>query len=169
VKSFKLSPIFYILLGIVFGLTIRYGKNLNVNQITAPTPSPTVDITNTKSLLIGGVKVAVEVVNTPEEMARGLSGRENLEQGTGMLFVYKKPQHATFWMPNMNFPIDIIFIRDNTVVSLYENIPNHPKDTPLEDLPRYPSNEPVDMVLEVPAGWASKNYIVTGTKITFTE
>ncbi|MGI5828009.1 MAG: DUF192 domain-containing protein [Patescibacteria group bacterium] len=127
------------------------------------------DVANAKSLWIGGVQVTVEVVDTPEKMSKGLSGRKSLEEGRGMLFVYPDPQPVTFWMPDMNFPIDIIFIRNNTIIKMYENVPNPPVDTPRSELPLYPSGETIDMVLEVPAGWAAKNFIKTGTSISFKQ
>ena len=69
-------------------------------------------------------------------------------------------------MKDMNFPLDIIFIDDATVVNLFENV-KPGKDTPIGLLPKYAPSVPVDKVLEVNAGVAKKLNIKKGTNITF--
>ncbi len=57
-----------------------------------------------------GGSIEVEIADTPEKQRLGLSGREELEQGKGMLFVYPFEDERSFWMKDMNFSIDIIWI-----------------------------------------------------------
>jgi uncharacterized protein len=112
---------------------------------------------------IGENELLVQIADTAKSREKGLSGRTGLAEGTGMLFVFPQPTQVTFWMKDMNFPLDIIFIRDNRVVSIEKSAPNFPRGTPLEELPRYTSPEPVDMVLEVPAGWSDSNGVSIGS------
>lgn len=108
----------------------------------------------------------VEIADSPEKMTKGLSGRENLAEENAMLFIYPTPTETSFWMPDMNFPIDIIFIKNNQIVKIYSNVPNYPPDYPKEKLPLYRSEEPIDMVLETVSGWSDKNNLKLGDLVT---
>jgi len=55
----------------------------------------------------------VEVVSTPETLRRGLSGRNQLPARNGMLFVFDKEARQSMWMPNMKFPLDILWLDAN--------------------------------------------------------
>ena len=60
-----------------------------------------------------------EIATTPEQMARGLMGRETLDPDAAMLFVYLPPRRASMWMENTLVSLDILFIReDGTVVKI---------------------------------------------------
>ena len=59
------------------------------------------------------VRVRVEVVRTPKELARGLMWRESLDEDAGMLFVFPNEQPRSFWMKNTPLSLDIIYIRDD--------------------------------------------------------
>jgi uncharacterized protein len=119
-----------------------------------------------KKLTIGEITLDVELADTPEKMAKGLSGRKELPDGKGMLFVYPSARTVSFWMPDMHFPIDIVFIREGKVAHIEHSVPNPPINTPKTQLKTYVSPEPVDMVLEVPAGWAGKNGVSVGIAVT---
>ncbi len=72
---------------------------------------------------IGDIPVHVEIANSPEERARGLSGRKELDPVNGLLFVFSESDYHSMWMKDMNFPIDIIWIDENlTVVSIDKNV-----------------------------------------------
>jgi len=59
----------------------------------------------------------VEVVTTPQERARGLMFREQLDPDKGMLFIFDWEAVYPFWMKNTLIPLDIIWIdRDEEVV-----------------------------------------------------
>jgi hypothetical protein len=109
----------------------------------------------------------VEVADTPEKKLQGLSGREKLESGFGMVFPYLPPQNVNFWMPEMKFSIDIIYVRENEVVQIFESVPFYEPDIPRNELPVYRSNVPVDLVLEVPAGWSAQNGVKIDSKVSF--
>jgi len=63
-----------------------------------------------------------EIATTPEQMARGLMGREEIDPDAAMLFVYLPPRRAAMWMENTLVSLDLLFIReDGTVVKLIAN------------------------------------------------
>ncbi|MEW6610560.1 MAG: DUF192 domain-containing protein [Patescibacteria group bacterium] len=111
----------------------------------------------TAAITLNGIPVRAEIMRTPEEKARGLSGRESLEEGKGMLFVFDPPTRPSFWMKDMRFPIDIIWIYQDKVIGVTPNIP-YPADAH-SPLPTYSPPDFVTHVLEVPAGWAERNDI----------
>ena len=61
-------------------------------------------------LKIKDVEVRAELAVNFKEKIQGLSGRENLENNQGMLFLYEQAGQYSFWMKDMNFSLDIIYI-----------------------------------------------------------
>ncbi|MCL4418814.1 DUF192 domain-containing protein [Patescibacteria group bacterium] len=94
------------------------------------------------------------VAKNPKDQEIGLSKYNSLPQDYGMLFPFEKPDYYSFWMKKMKFPIDIIFIRKNRIVTIYQNV-NPPKNE-TESLPIFKPNNPTDMVLEINAGLSQK-------------
>ncbi|KKQ96189.1 MAG: hypothetical protein UT23_C0038G0001 [Candidatus Woesebacteria bacterium GW2011_GWA1_39_12] len=115
-----------------------------------------------KELAIGNVKIQIEVARTPEEKNQGLSGRQSLAEGSGMLFIFEENSRPNFWMKDMRFAIDIIWINDGKVVQIDRAIPPPELGTKDGDLELYRSNQPIDLVLEVPSGFSDKNQIEVG-------
>ena len=52
----------------------------------------------------------VEIADTPWRRARGLMHRDALGANEGMLFIYEQDRPVTFWMKNVAFPLDLLFI-----------------------------------------------------------
>ncbi len=77
----------------------------------------------TATVKVGTKTLTAEVVKTPSALAQGLSGRETLPQGRGMLFVFSKPGVYSITMRGMRFPLDIIWVRDGKIVHLQNNAP----------------------------------------------
>ena len=76
------------------------------------------------TLTIGGHKLVVEVVNTPEQRATGLMNRFSLAPDHGMLFVFEAPQPLGFWMKNTYVPLSIAFAdADGTIVNIEDMKP----------------------------------------------
>lgn len=110
------------------------------------------------TMYIAGQPIQVEAVTTPESIALGLSGRTAIGQD-GMLFVLPERRIASFWMKDMLFDLDLIWIDGETITNITPNVPAPSPGTQLSDLPSYSSNVLVTMVLEVPAGTArEKNW-----------
>lgn len=110
-----------------------------------------------------GLKLEVEIVNSPQTQAQGLSERDEIGHD-GMLFVYLKSVRPIFWMKDMRFPIDIVWIApDGEVVGITASIPPPDSGASLDSLPRYVAPSVVQFVLELPSGAASKYGIKTGS------
>lgn len=112
-------------------------------------------------VVINGHEFLVEVVDTPGKQSKGLGGRQFLAPKTGMLFTYDQPRQLSFWMKDMQFNIDILWIKDNTIIGI-EN------DVPVENPPvtTYPSPGLVNYVLELNAGDSDKYNIKNGDQIS---
>lgn len=113
---------------------------------------------------IGEQTYQVEVARTQEEKETGLSSKESLNDNQGMLFVFEKPGFYSFWMKKMNFPIDIIYIKDDKIVTIYKNV--QPPENENQSLSILQPTEAADKVLEIKAGLAEKyNYKKNDTVI----
>ncbi len=131
----------------------------------------------TEKIQIGASVLDVQLVTSETDMQQGLSGRRELPQNAGMLFQFNTPQSGGFWMKDMNFNLDFIWVASSTVVGFTPNVPAPVKDqrsakdegsrikdnSPL--LPVYYPPLPVDTVIEVNAGWTEKNNIKVGDVI----
>jgi uncharacterized membrane protein (UPF0127 family) len=69
-------------------------------------------------IIINGNEFPVEIMKTPDEISRGMMGRNELKGG--MVFVLKKGIHS-FWMENTLIPLDIVFILNNRISQIYKN------------------------------------------------
>ncbi|MEK7105522.1 MAG: DUF192 domain-containing protein [Patescibacteria group bacterium] len=107
-----------------------------------------------------GVTVAVEVVDTAELQRQGLSGHKELTDDQGMLFVFDDLIARTFWMKDMTFAIDIIWIYDGRVVGIEKSM--QPPAASDGTIYVASSPEPVDHVLEVAAGWSDRHGVQVG-------
>ncbi len=120
-----------------------------------------------QTVTVGKKTYSVTIAKTEAELQKGLSGRSSLNSGNGMLFVFPDKQRYTFWMNDMKFPIDIIFINDNKVVDFVENAPAPAAGQSAASLPRYTPSGEVNYVLEVNAKEVSKNNIKKGDSVSY--
>ena len=99
----------------------------------------------------------LEVADTELEHWQGLSGRPYLPAGSGMIFVFDKPFQPSFWMKDMQFPLDFIWMDENfRIVDLTPDVA--PESYPTIFKP----SEPVQYVLEVNAGFAEREELKIG-------
>jgi uncharacterized membrane protein (UPF0127 family) len=110
---------------------------------------------------IGGNKIDVEIAKSSAARIAGLSWRKSLDENSGMLFALGTPNYYAFWMKDMLFPIDIIWIADDQVVDISKNLPVPQGNNP----PSYSPAEPANYVLEVNAGYADRYGIKIGDKV----
>lgn len=115
--------------------------------------------------VIGNDKMKIEVAVTAEQKRIGLAGRESLSDGQGMLFQYGEDVVQGFWMKGMNFPIDIIWVKDGIIVGVQENAPV--PDPSVAMPPIYYPPQPINAVLEVPAGFAAERGWKPGDRVDF--
>ncbi len=104
------------------------------------------------SVRIGDAGFNVEIADNAIAQARGLSGRASLPEESGMLFIFSSPAKRGFWMPDMHFPLDMVWIKGDLVVGVTENVPPAGFGEPQIYYPP----EPVDRVLEINAGLSKK-------------
>jgi uncharacterized protein len=113
------------------------------------------------TIKINGRNLKVDVARSKDQQRQGLSGRQELDENSGMLFTFFDYQVRQFWMKDMNFPLDIIWIKDQTIVKISENVPILTNDA----ITTVSSDNDINKVLEVKAGWSKKNNIKIGDKI----
>jgi len=107
------------------------------------------------------VRVALEVVDTPSTLERGLMYRTTLAEDHGMLFVFPEEVEHPFWMKNTLIPLDMLFISaDRRIVGIHADAV--PLSTALLSVGR-----PSTYVLEVNGGWAARHNVRTGDRIEF--
>ena len=159
----KLKPILtgriiLALTALVLGLIVFFSLNSAKYSLS---DSPKNEI----NLKIGSAQITAEVAQTPESIIQGLSERKSLEENSGMYFVLGEKKIATFWMKDMLFSLDIIWIDNGKIVGINENV-----SVPTNDIiPTYTSTQPVTHVLEVNAGFASKHNIEVGSTVEATN
>lgn len=108
------------------------------------------------------VSVRAEVAATPQQHRKGLSGRSSLAHNHGMLFVFPDSAVRDFWMKDMQFPLDVLWIDDGEVRSISRQVP---RPIHSDYIPRMSSGVPVRYVLEVPAKFAEINGISVGDSV----
>lgn len=114
-------------------------------------------------LKINGISLIVDVAVSEAEREKGLSGRPSLSPNEGMVFVFQTPGLNGFWMPDMHFPIDIIWLDDHLkVVYIQKNAT--PDSYPTVFTPSATST----YVLETVAGFTDEHSIKVGDVGEFT-
>ena len=146
--------IFFILVVVVFLVAGFFliknnsSKNVEVNQI--------------HFVKIAGKILKVDLALTLEEQEQGLSGRNKLREDESMLFVFDYINKHPFWMKDMNFAIDIIWIGENLrVVYIKKNA--QPESYPETFLPK----QDAKYVLEVLSQFSEKNNLKEGDRVEF--
>lgn len=116
-----------------------------------------------EEIKIGGKIIKVEIADTPEKQAKGLSGRKFFAENYGMLFVFTAPDYYSFWMKDMNLSLDFIWIRGNEITEITKNV--QPEGVQPQRI--LISKNKIDKVLEVNAGMADRLGMREGDKIEF--
>jgi|SRR3989344_2747255 len=102
--------------------------------------------------------ISLEVMESLEEKSTGLMFRDSLDENKGLLFVYNTPEKRGFWMKNVKFPIDILWLdKKNKVVYIERDVPGCMGDCKVY----YPDTEAYN-VIEVNANFTLNNNIKVG-------
>ena len=105
---------------------------------------------------------SVDVMRTDAERTQGLMFRKGLDQGQGMFFVFDAEDIYPFWMKNMLFAIDIVWLdKEKRVVYAAANVPPCVTDP----CPVYKPSAPAMYVLEIPAGDVARYSIKPGDRL----
>lgn len=136
--------VFFLILAVVVGMLVAW-KLL-----------PQKDLLRLK---IGQAEVMVEAAVTAEQKSQGLAGKDSLGENEGMMFVFDQPGQYGFWMKGMKFPLDFVWIRQGKVVEVSESVSAE------DQIQVYQPKEPIDMMLEVNAGWAARHGVKMGDDV----
>jgi hypothetical protein len=116
----------------------------------------------TYRVTVGYTTVYAEAADTPAQREMGLMNRTYLNEDAGMLFIFQTQQQQGFWMKNMRFPLDVVFITaDKHVLEIYASVPPCTSDP----CALYTSSAPIQYALEVNAGFAARNGIASGDPV----
>lgn len=144
---------------LIFGRELVGKRELPSGDIPIPVSNAIPGSEVTIRLPKGEIKAII--ANTPELRALGLGQRESLGKNEGMLFVFDEPGMRGFWMKDMKFAIDIVWIEGGKVQGIAKNV------TP-DTFPRaFMPPKPVTYVLELNSGAADAFGLATGTEIMF--
>lgn len=118
---------------------------------------------NAQTLRVNGHTFSLEVASTAQEQSQGLGNRASLPDNEGMLFVFSGvPQTECFWMKDMSFPLDIVWIAaDKQVVHIEQDV--SPDTYPRSFCP----SDPAQYVIELNAGAVASSGIRVGQTLNF--
>lgn len=155
---FAVMTVFICLLGVVFFLQ-------NQQQTAAlSTLSSAKDYQRVELGHDSGKSITVQTVVSAAAQQQGLSGTTSVPD-EGMLFVYQSESHPIFWMKDMQYAIDIVWISADGEITGVEVAAAAPvPDTPDATLERYTAPAPTQFVLELQSGKAAELGFVPGTK-----
>lgn len=110
------------------------------------------------------LNIISDVADSMDERSQGLSGKTILGEDKGMLFIFQENTNSPFWMKDMNFPLDIIFINDQfEITDIKQNIAPCVKD---KECPKLEPITKYRYVLEVNSNYTKENNVKIGNKIT---
>lgn len=144
-KNKRLILVFFLFAVLVFSAILAYRYNLH---------------TDWKKISINGKEFKVEAVSDSKKMAKGLGGRDEICDYCGMLFQFSYPDRHEFWMKDMRFSLDIVWILNNRIVYIARNVPKTHSEIITPDYP-------ADRVLELNGGACDKNGIKENDLISF--
>lgn len=101
---------------------------------------------NKTELVIDDITLKLEIAATDEDRKKGLSGRDTIDDESGMLFVFPKPGKHSMWMKDTLFPLEILFIDEQG--KILEIVTGEVGNETLI----HPSSDKVKYVLELPVG-----------------
>lgn len=108
---------------------------------------------------IGSHQLVVEVADTPGEQVVGLMNRESLPADHGMIFVFKEPKKAFFWMKNTSIPLDVAFLDSEGVI--LEILPL----VPFEETRVVSQSDKVAYAIETNRDWFASRDLKPGLKV----
>lgn len=148
-----------IVLLVLFGIATIFAVFIGLS----PQKKTDVAVVKNAAVTFKNVVVNADVADTEVLREKGLSGRVSLPDGEGMWFVYPEASIYSYWMPDMHFPIDIIWF-DGSFRAVYIQENATPESYPHIFTP----DVPAQYVLEVPAGFVKKYGVSPGEEVSVT-
>ena len=97
------------------------------------------------------INLRLEIADSESERSQGLSGRESLADDTGMLFIFDSPSYPGFWMKDMHFALDFVWINSDWQIVQID------RDVQPDTYPQiFTPNSAVRYVLEINSGKANE-------------
>ena len=148
---------------IIFGRGFSTGQFLTQNA----TESAQVQTKESTQITVKDLVIKVKIADEPKEQQTGLADNSSLALDEGMMFVFDQSKRNTFWMKDMKFAIDIIWIDDQKkIVDIAPNVPPEPNKGEKE-LTRYKPKSDAKYVLEINAGLSSLHNLQIGDQVSF--
>lgn len=117
-----------------------------------------------RDVSIAGHDFHLAVADTNAKRTRGLAAYATLPDNTGMIFTGLNPDQLSFWMKDMHYPIDILWVNSDDEVVFIES--SLAPDT-YPHVYQNPLDLPASYVIELPAGTCKRYNITPGTVIIF--
>ena len=112
---------------------------------------------------INSQRFSLMIAKTQEQKEKGLAVANSLGQNVGMFFPFDHPDYYAFWMKDMKFSIDIIYVKNNHIVTIYPNMQPAKDETTTWQIVR--PTLPSDAVIEINAGLSQKYHFKVGDVI----
>ena len=154
------------LLIVAFTVVVLIGVVVNQKNVLNESNNNNQNISQKEGhvLKVGTARVLIDIADTPALRERGLSGRKLLLNDQGMYFIFDHPDVYPFWMKEMNFPIDIIWIGEHmSVVDITKSA------SPSSFPQTFVSSVPALYVLEVQAGFAERHGVKIGDQVVLLD
>lgn len=110
------------------------------------------------------IPIKVEVADSSKEIEKGLMYREELSYESGMIFIMPYERDWHFWMKNTKIPLDMIFVDKNLDII---HVKERAEPCLTENCESYNSNNSVNYIIEVNAGWTFDKGVKAGDKVMF--
>lgn len=153
-KLFLVFGLLIVIIVVVF--IMQNGKYANLFSFSTAT-------THQSTITIDNQTFNILIAKTEKDKEIGLSKRSELPDNMGMIFPFDTPGFYAFWMKDMQFPLDIIYIHGDKIVTIINNLQN---PTPKNDTWQIvkPTQES-DLVLEINAGLSKKYNFQVGDMV----
>ena len=110
-------------------------------------------------LWLGTAEVQAELALSFDQVRTGLMYRTNMAEDAGMLFVFARPQQASFYMRHTLIPLSVAYINaDGDIVEINDM-------KPLDETPIVAASDDVQYALEMNKGWFERHKISSGTLV----
>lgn|GEM_PF-394423 len=114
-----------------------------------------------RALLLGEARISVEVADSVDARAHGLSGRDWLDPDSGLLFIYPRPKPIQLTMKGTKIPMSVAFLDASGKILNIEDM------APLDEKTLHASKGPALYALGVNRGWFTRHGIRPGLKARF--